>query len=511
MSYVSLIFFVFIAFVSILYFAMPMDKRWIVLLIASIVFYLSFTPAMLPFMLLMSAIAWQTGLKIEKIYNENLPEDITPKEKRAEIAKRRPRARVILKCVLVFAIGALAFFKFARKLPFGFAGSIIVPLGISYYTFSIIAYIVDIYYAKISAEKNYFKFTLFVSYFPKIVEGPIARYNKMSDLFEGHAFDYDRVCKGIQLMMWGIIKKLIIVERLLPQINRLYSNVSEYSGSTLAFMAFWVLVESYADFSGCMDIGLGVSQIFGIDLERNFRRPFFSQSASEFWRRWHMSLGVFMKDYVYMPIVSSSWLSKMMQFARKKIGPRAGKVVMQTVPTIVVWLLTGLWHGTGSTYIFWGVYWGGIMCFSTLMEPCYKKFYEKTGIDQKSKGVMVFRILRTWLLFIIGRLLTVPNSLIETAKVFYRILFKFGAGNFGNEMVKLGASFSTIGVVTIFTILFFMVSLLEEIKGTSVRDMISTLPVAVRWIILYGMFFAILILGIYGSGYEVNNFGYANF
>lgn len=511
MSYISFIFFVFLVILMAVNFALPKDKRWIALLLASLLFYVWAEPIALPIMVALTFAAWFAGLKMEKIYNTGIDESATVQEKRKHMAAKRPESRVVLKAALVLLIFALAFFKCVRKVPIDICRSMIIPMGISYFTFSVIGYIVDIYYGKIKAEKNFFKFLLFVSYFPKILEGPISKYQKMGDLFEGHDFDYDRVCKGIQLMAWGLAKKLILVARVLPAINRTFNNVGEFSGSTLLVMSILLAIESYADFAGCMDIGRGASQIFGIELDLNFDHPFFSRSGAEFWRRWHMSLGVFMKDYVYMPIVSSPWLAKMMQFARKKISPRAGKLVMQIVPTLVVWVLVGIWHGTGRTYVVWGVYWGVIISVSTVLEPAFAKFHEKTHISADAAWWKGFQIFRTMVFFIIGRLITVPNSLTETVRVIKRTFFDFNAGEFMTEMVKLGFTFDVVIVVVVFCIIHLVVSILEEYKGWVLRDKIAAMPLPVRWAVYALMFYAVFLLGVYGAGYEVNTFGYANF
>lgn len=350
MTFISAEFYILLLFVVIAYFAIPLKYRWTALLMGSLVFYIFQGIEMLPMLLAATAVGWLSGLGIGRVYSDE--------GQGAQEAKKK--AKLVSGIGIIILIAVLTLVKCTRYMPESMAAKIIVPLGISYYTFSIISYLIDIYRRKYQPEMNALKFLLFTAFFPKILQGPIARYDKLANqLYEGHRFDYRRTCFGLQLFLWGLIKKLVIADRLAIFTGNVFGDIPRMSGSMLLVAAIFATVELYCDFSGCMDMAFGVSQIFGVELEQNFKRPFFSKSAAEFWRRWHITLGAWFKDYVYMPVVTSPRMAKILQWAKKQFGARVGKSLMAVIPLAIVWILTGVWHGTGKAYVVWGVYWGG--------------------------------------------------------------------------------------------------------------------------------------------------------
>ena len=210
--------------------------------------------------------------------------------------------------------------------------------GISYYTFSSLSYLLDVYWKRVGYENNYFRFLLYLVYFPHILQGPIERYGRLGARLKGEfRFDYDRVVRGIQLILWGYFKKLVIADRIDIFITKVYEDYRYAGAYVLALSILLAVVYIYSDFSGCMDIARGISQIFGIELDLNFNHPFSSTSIVEFWRRWHISLTTWFRDYVYIPLGGSR--------------EGTGKTIRNL---FVVWLLTGIWHGANYTFIFWG-------------------------------------------------------------------------------------------------------------------------------------------------------------
>ena len=194
-------------------------------------------------------------------------------------------------------------------------------------------------------------------------------------------------------------QKIVIADRLSIFTGNVFEAWQKKSGSILLVATVFAAVELYCDFSGCMDIASGISEMFGIELEKNFRHPFFSRSAAEFWRRWHITLGTWFKDYVYMPIVVSPKLIKMVQAVKKKFGTRAGKSVMLIIPLSIVWILTGIWHGTGMAYVVWGVYWGLLIILSAVLEPEIKSLTKFLRINTETQSWKVFQMIRTFFLF----------------------------------------------------------------------------------------------------------------
>ena len=293
--------------------------------------------------------------------------------------------------------------------------------------------------------------------------------------------------------------------------SAVFAKPDSYQGSVLLLTAVLCAVQIYADFSGYMDIALGVSEVFGIQLEENFQRPFFSRNAAEFWRRWHITLGVWFKDYVYMPITISPRLIKFSGKLRNKFGKRAGKSVMTIVPLSAVWLLTGLWHGTGWDYIVWGIYWGGIIMISSVFAEEIKKVSKFLRIDTEKPSFILFQQVRTFFLFVIGRLITVPGDLKITGQILKRIVTEFGPWElFDGTLLSMGLDWPNWVVVALSIFLLWKVSCMQE-KKVCVRDVIASQNIVLRWTIYLAAIFAVLIFGIYGVGYDASAFIYMDF
>ena len=388
----------------------------------------------------------------------------------------------------------------------------IIPIGISYYCLSLIGYLADVYWKKERAENNYFKLLLFALYFPKILEGPISKHRIIGQrLTEGHRFDYKRVCFGLQRVVWGLFKKLVIADYLAVFVNNVFGNYQLYVGSQLLVAAVFGAIQLYCDFSGCMDIALGVSECFGITLEENFKQPFASRSAAEFWRRWHITLGAWFKDYVFMPLAVSPRLMKVTGFLRKKLGKRAGKTFSSVIPLVAVWILTGLWHGTGANYLVWGAYWGLLIIFSTVLDPEIRKLTTWLKIDTSSGGFQFFQKSRTFCLFVISRIITIPVSLEGVWYTFRAILTNFSPWKLvDGSLLDLGLSSSRFLVLAIALFLVWLVGIQHE-KGIQIREWIAAKPLPIRWLIYYGVIFAVLVFGAYGLGYNASDFVYMQF
>ncbi len=390
--------------------------------------------------------------------------------------------------------------------------SFFVPLGISYYSMSLVGYMADVYWKKEKFEKNIFKLLLFALYFPKILQGPISKYRNISKtLFGENKFDYTHFCYGLQRMLWGYFKKLVIADRVALIVTPVFENYESYHGTVLLVASIFGAFQLYCDFSGCMDIALGISESLGIKLEENFNHPFFSKTAAEFWRRWHMTLGSWFKDYIYMPIVISPTLIKLSGKLRKRFGKRVGKEFVTIVPLAIVWTLTGLWHGTGWNYVVWGIYWGIIMIISTVFEPELKKIPILLHIKTDSMQYQIFRQIRTFSLFVISRIITIPSDIKASVEVFKRVLFDQSPWELvDGTLFKLGLDGPNFILLILALLLLYFVSRCQE-KGIMIRDKIASFPIFWRWTFYYMAIFAVLIFGIYGAGYDASSFVYMNY
>lgn len=524
LSFNSVNYLFFLLIITIFYYFFPYKYRWTILLLASTIFYISAGIKKLPFIVFTSLIVYLSTKKINAVYEEaeNTADERRLKGKERmqflQPLKKKCRNTYVIPTIIIVVLqlcyckcGSYVL-KFIQANIYSWTlMDIVVPLGISYYTFSSIGYILDTYWRKQRPIDNFFKYLLCVSYFPQIVQGPIARYNRLADeIFEEHSFDYKQVCFGLQLMLYGYFKKLVIADRLALFTQAVFENIVDYEGLTIVIALIFSTFQLYTDFSGCMDIVRGTSQVFGIKLDHNFNHPFFSKTAAEFWRRWHITLGTWFKDYIYMPIVTSIWLSQITNFIKKKWGKDLAKKVNAAIPLAVVWLLTGLWHGTGWNYIAWGIYWGLLIIVSTIFAKQYKRLAELLHINTNTRGYQRFQMLRTFLVFTVGRLITVPGSLRNSVIAIKQIFTRFNPWIFWDgTLYKMGLDYKDLCVTILGLLLVYKISLLQE-KG-SVREMIAEKNILIRWMIYYIAIFSIIILGMYGVGYNASDFIYANF
>lgn len=494
MTFVSGWFLLFAAIVVVFYFLVSLKRRWIVLLIGSALFCgVAGGPTILLIPALLAVVAWGAALAIEATDRKD---------------RRKRRARVTV-AVLVL-VSTLTLVKLYGL--FGWAkGFFVFPVGISYYTFSMISYVLDVYWGKDRAERNYFKLLLFALYFPKILQGPISRHRTLGkQLTVGNDFSYENLCFGIQLMIWGYFKKLVIADRVAILTRQVFGSYESYGGSVILVALMLSAIQLYCDFSGCMDIAAGISQTCGITLEANFDHPFFSRSAAEFWRRWHMTLGAWFKDYVYMPIVISPRLLKLSGKLRKRYGKEAAKTFMTVVPLIVVWLLTGLWHGTGVNYVVWGIYWGTIIILTTVFAPQIKALTEVLRIDTQSPSWRAFQTVRTFFLFCFGRLISMNDSMSTVWSMLGKLArdlrpWQMVDGtlyNVGLDRVNLHLALIAIGIL-------YLVGVLQT--RMRLREGIARWNVVFRALLYSLALMSVLIFGIWGPGYDASAFAYIHF
>lgn len=525
MTFLSGKFLFFVIAAVVFYFLVPLKHRWIVLLVSSMFFYASSGIQMVPFLLVTTAVVYGAARWIDSVYEKRLAyikeqgPDRAEKKRLQQLDKKK--CRRILTGALVIVIGILVYCKAGSRLLSALSHvfeegrldwvKIIVPLGVSYYTFSAVGYLADIYWKREKAERNFFKLLLFLSYFPHILQGPIARHKHLAgQLVEGHPFDVKRISYGLQLALWGYFKKLVMADRLVIFTNEVFGNFAEYKGVVFIVATLLSGLQLYCDFSGCMDIARGISQIFGVELEKNFDHPFFARSAAEFWRRWHITLGAWFKDYVYMPLVVSPKLGRLSRNVSKKLGNRVGKAVAVVIPLGCVWILTGLWHGTGYNYIAWGIYWGTLIILSTVFAPEIEKLTKLFRINTEADSWKVIQMVRTYCLFSFGRLLTVPGSLHATADIIKRTISWHDLWSFfDGSLYGYGLDAKDFALLFVTVLILWAVSMLQE-RG-SVRDRIAGYNLVVRWGIYYAAIFAIVIFGIYGPGYDSSAFLYMGF
>ncbi len=521
MSYNSLVFFVLLLLFLLVYFLARRQKVklfWI--FVANVVFYLFAGGWAAIWIVTASAVVvYLITRKMGSIYDryDIAAEGLEKKEQTALFADYKKKARRFLILAIALIAAVWIYVKVGRLLDFQTVDlfrswnswrTIIVPLGISYYSLSVIGYMLDVFWRKTKVEKNFFNLFTIMIYFPHIVQGPISKYRTLIDQFRSlPAFDLERVAHGLQLMLWGYIKKLIIADRLAMFTAPVFADPSAYSGVEVLLAVVLGAFQLYADFSGCMDIVRGISQAIGIELDENFRQPFFSRSAAEFWRRWHITLGEWSREYLFMPISANPRFIKWTWGMKKKGRKQLSSFISISVPLVVVWLFMGLWHGTGWDYIVWGLYWCALMIIGQQSRTL------KHQINDRMGGIVLqtWQRVRTFFFFVIGRMFTVAGGLVG-CWFLWRQLFSSGwlKGLAGGGIFEVGLDRADFGVAAIGIAAIIIVDIIHE-RGGHIRRTIWGWPLGVRWVIYLAAMFAIVIFGIYGGGYDASSFVYGAF
>lgn len=488
MSYASIEFLIFVLVLVLIYYIFPKKHRYIVLLIGSLIFYYLFSGKYIIFILLSSVITYFSGKLIEK-YND--------------------KRKLILTLSILLNLSFLLVLKYNNffgdifrvvgiNIPYK---KFILPIGISYYTLETISYLTDIYRKRMKAETNYLKVLLFLVYFPQIVEGPIANYSRLSKtLFNTEKFNYDNFVSSFVLIAWGFIKKLVIADRAGIFVSKVFEN--NYGGMLLIIGVLLYTLQIYADFSGCIDIVSGVSELFGVKLDENFRRPFFSKSIQEFWRRWHITLGTWLKEYIFYPISLSKLNMKLNLKLRKMKSKYISRFIITAFPLFFVWFFNGMWHGASFKYVVYGLYYYVLMMIGILLEPVFKKIISIFKINTEVWSYKFFQALRTILIVCFGMFLFRVDSFKQMRLMIHS---KATASLFSLGLKKLDFALLMVGILVM-----LVVGVMQEFN-INIRKELQKQNLLFKWLIYYIMIFSVIIFGIYGKGYDAASFIYGGF
>ena len=490
------------------YYLLPGRARWPVLLAASLAFYWLGGGLTVLYVLYTAATVYGCGLALGRL-----------NEKRRADGNRRTAPRrwcVAAACVLNF--GLLFFLKYwnftagllapllGRDLR---AGGLLMPLGVSFFMFQSVGYVIDVYRDKYAPEKNPLKLLLFVSFFPQMVQGPISRFDALApQLTAERAFDARHVKFGVQQMMWGYMKKLILADRAAVLANAVLGDPWSHGGAVQALGVLAYCVQLYCDFSGGIDIAAGAARLFGIELAQNFRRPLFSLSLAEFWRRWHITLGAWMRDYVFYPISLSKPFARLGRAARRRFPGKLGKVIPTSLATFIVYLIIGVWHGANFRYIAYGFWNGAIITLSILLAPAFEGWKARLGI-RDGGAWRAFRMARTAVIVFFGRYLTRAPRLLTALwmvkELFVHPRFAELAGITGLGLGTGDLIVAAAGVVLLTAAEYFM-----EKRG-DLRDWLEGRSAPVQWLAIALPLVLILCLGLLRGSHISSDFIYKQF
>ena len=528
MSFAVVGYFAFLLIGLVLYYVLPKKIRWIWLLALSYIYYFTFSIKTSIYMVFTTVVIYMGGIWLDKIITDSNAyitankASMSKEEKKAYKDKTKKRKRQALLVVLLLCFGQLAVIKYTdfaieniNSIISLFGGQNMInlpkfalPLGISFFTFQSASYIIDVYQGKYRCQNNVFKLGLFVSFFPQLLQGPIGRYDRLSSqLYEGNSFELKNVQYGLQRICWGLAKKVILADRAAVLVNMVFEDYDMYGGLLNIVAVLMYSVQLYMDFSGGIDVVIGTAQMFGITMDENFRQPYFSKSIGEFWRRWHITLGTWMKDYIFYPMSLSKKMNKFGKWGKKHFGNTFGRTLPICFANIVIFFIVGIWHGAAWKYIAYGLYNGFIIAISNLLEPVYKKLLNKFHINATSRGWTLWQIIRTFILVNIGWYFDMADSVSQALCMIRWSIQGFSLSQFNSSLLDLGIEARDYIIIIAGCIIVFIISVLKE-KGIAIRESIAAKPLAVRWAAYYALIAVILIFGYIGA---TQGFIYANF
>ncbi len=385
----------------------------------------------------------------------------------------------------------------------GEIGNIIIPLGISFYSLRVISYLVMLKRGKISAERNFFKYLLFVICFPLCLLGPVLRYDEISSqLFEGRRAGAEEIVSSALRVSWGIFKKTVIADTLAVPLGIISSDPENYSGAYTLFLLIFYSARIYCDFSGGMDIVLGVARLFGIRLPENFNRPFSSRSLREFWNRWHITLGEWFENYVFYPLSLSKPMRRLTKWAKGRFGLRMARKIPVYIATMLTWMLTGLWHGMRWHFFAWGVINGALVILSNEFAPVFARIFKAR------EGSFLIRLGQVRVFFVIGavRLLDVYESLPMTLNMFLSIFTDLES----YTRFSFGEVFEIIELPKLLSVMFSLVLVLFVSERGIKSERLAKKPTASA-VCVFALLLISLIFGAYGEGYEASDFIYSRY
>ena len=496
MQFTSFEFAVFFPLVVVCFYIMPKKARPVWLLLASYYFYMGWNPKYAVLIFASTIITYICARVLECF----------------ERKQKLPR-RMVLLAGLISNLAILVFFKYFYFLHetiakcmdvFGVSLresglDIILPVGISFYTFQALGYMIDVYRGDVKAEKNFINYALFVSFFPQLVAGPIERsknlLKQLKAISEKPSWNFEKVTSGLLLMLWGYFMKMVIADRAAILVDEVFGAYYMLEGVALLFGSVLFLVQLYCDFSSYSPIAIGAASILGIELMPNFAAPFFSKSIGEFWRRWHISLSAWLRDYIYIPLG----------------GSRCSKA-RYYVNTMITFLISGLWHGASWHFVFWGALQGGMIVVGDLLRPIKQKLHGLLQIRIETAGYHALQILITFGLSVVSFVFFRAESVLDGIYYLQRMITRFDIWSLtAGNIYHMGLDEKEMRVLLVAILILILVDWLYEKKRVYFNTLIKGKGLIVQYLVSIALLVMILVFGIYGQGYDATQFIYFQF
>ena len=495
MLFNSLHFLLFFPLVVGIYYIIPRKARWCWLLAASYYYYMSWNAKYTLLLAASTLITWLSGMLIESCNGKSNAE----RKKKWLVALSFVCNLAMLFVFKYFHFGLNILNRILRFMHISAVQStfsVLLPVGISFYILQALSYTMDVYRGDVKVEKNFFKYALFVSFFPQLVAGPIERSRDLlPQILIPHDFNFDRVKRGLWLMLWGYYQKLVIADRLAIFVNTVYGDPAVYRHGgvvnlvTMIFFAF----QTYADFAGYSNLALGAAEVLGYRLTTNFVRPFFSINITEFWTRWHISLSRWFVSYLYIPLG----------------GNRVGKL-RYYCNLLIVFLASGLWHGADWTFLVWGGLNGVISIIERLLTPLWRKCRAMLKFNDRS--TLMKCVQSAYVIFMFGFVqIFFRSKSIDQAKEFIQGLLRFNPYDlFNGKLFNYGLDLVNFVIAAVSFLVLFLVAWIQR-DGTSLRARIEQQPLILRWGLIIAAMAAVVFFGVYGPGFDASQFIYFQF
>lgn len=505
MLFNSLQFMIFFPIVTLLYYVIPNKIRYLWLLIASYYFYMCWNPVYALLLLFSTCITFLSGIFIQQAKDKNTSEDGTVSGKGLAWCKCWVALSFIINLSILFFF---KYFEFVISSVFPVihalypqgsiakpAFDVVLPVGISFYTFQALGYTVDVYRGDVKTEKNIFKYAVFVSFFPQLVAGPIERSSNLLKQFsEKHKFQVAQVRDGLLLMLWGLFQKIVIADRVAILVDQVFDHYVYYNGIQILVAMLFFAIQIYCDFGGYSNIAIGAAQVMGFSLMKNFDCPYFAKSVAEFWRRWHISLSTWFKDYLYIPL-GGSRCNK-----RKKYRN-----------LMIVFLCSGLWHGASWHFVIWGGLNGLYQVIGYELRPIKKWLSEKLHVNKEVFSHKLLQLIITFILVDISWVFFRANTSIDGIKILGRIFIDFQAGMlFDGSLYTMGLNATEFWIAIFAFVILAFFSVLQYRK-VPIRATLAKQGIWFRFLVYITAIFIVLIFGVYGPNFDSSQFIYFQF
>lgn len=497
MLFNSFDFLCFFPLVVCIYFVIPRRIRYIWLLLASYYFYMCWNAKYAILIAASTLMTYAGSLIIEKV--NTIPED--------NIKRKTFYKRLILATTIAANLAILFYFKYAnffidnlervlRVLKIELVISrvnVLLPVGISFYTFQALSYIIDVYRGELNAEKNLLKYALFVSFFPQLVAGPIERSKNLLEQIKNvhliKVWDYDRICRGLMIMLFGYFQKMVIADRASIFVDTIYNSYWLYGSVEIILATILFAMQIYCDFAGYSYIAIGAAKVMGFSLMENFNTPYFATSIKEFWSRWHISLSTWFRDYVYIPLG----------------GNRKGKV-RKYINLMITFLVSGLWHGASWNYVAWGGIHGLYQVVGDVRKGLKKTASEESFSSKFGKGLVTFALVDfAWLFFR-------ANSLKSAFEMIIRIFTRPNAWVFFDQSLYThGLDENEFHILIFAVIVLLLLDLAKRLTNKNIEIWLSEQQLWFRWTVIFVVLFTCILFGMYGEGYDASQFIYFQF